>query len=502
MLQREWFYFLQQKMTAQKGFPVTDAYESMFGSRVEETENFLPSMLPLNLNKQLIHSVMERARKEKKWVLAFVIGTKPCFYKFYGSIVAADKAGIPNFIINSNQHYDDVLTRGLTEFNLQEHVACNLAIRGDLAQKSAELMMKVSWLARHLKKNWPDVTVIPVVLGDTIMTAIVPASWMFSRAEKAIQVEAGLRSMAPEVMKRYKEVDIETFIDQQFYGKWLLLRNEPFPEQWDTYTSAAGSEYLFAPVNLNKEHLVREGYSENNIWVVGGVVVDALELKRKEKAEKSVFDVYPQLENGQWLRVDIHRRENLTPRRFKAIIGAVADLAKKGYNVNFIEMSATRNALDYYKLRDVLSRLKKQKNFLHTNVWPEYANVVEFFESKNCLAALTDSGGVQEELNLIGKPCLTCRLSTDRPETVFDAKSNILVPPVSSEYIVKLINHITKNDALIKKMKNAKKLYGNNVGHKQLSIISKLMKKNERPFKWAHEALGLWKEESKGIEYL
>ncbi|MEK6984014.1 MAG: UDP-N-acetylglucosamine 2-epimerase [Nanoarchaeota archaeon] len=489
-------------MPEQKSFPVTDAYESMFGAQTTDAEHFLPSILPIDFNKPLTHSVMERAKKEKKWVLAFVIGTKPCFYKFYGSIIAANKAGIPHFVVNSNQHYDDILTRGLTEFNLQDKVACNLAIRGDLAQKSAELMMKVSWLARYFKKNWPSVTVVPVVLGDTIMTAIVPAAWMFSRAEKAVQVEAGLRSMAPEVMRRYKDVDIETFIDQQFYGKWLLLRNEPFPEQWDTYTSAAGSEFLFAPVNLNKEHLVREGYAETSIWVVGGVVVDALELKRKEKSDKSVFDVYPQLEKGHWLRVDIHRRENLTPTRFKAIIGSIENLVKKGYNINFIEMSATRNALDYYKMRDIINRLKKRKNFLHTNVWPEYAHVVEFFESKNCLAALTDSGGVQEELNLIGKACLTCRISTDRPETVFDARSNFIVPPISSEYITKLVTYVTKNESLIKKMGNAKKLYGRNVGYKMISTLAKLMKRGERPFKWAHEALGLWKEKSKGIEYL
>src|SRR3989338_1141004 len=287
-------------MDKQKDFPVTDAYESMFGSQKEEPENFIPSMLPLNLNRQLIHSVMEKAKKENKWVLVFVIGTKPCFYKFYGSIVAANKAGIPNFIVNSNQHYDDMLTHGLNEFRLHDQIACNLSIRGDLAQKSAELIMKMSWLAKHLKKNWPGVTVIPVVLGDTIMTAIVPAAWMFSRVEKAIQIEAGLRSMAPEVMKRYKEVDIQTFIDQQFYGKWILLRNEPFPEQWDTYTSAAGSEFLFAPVGINRDHLIRECYPERNIWVTGGVFVDALEMKRKEKSDKSVFDVYPQLEKGRW----------------------------------------------------------------------------------------------------------------------------------------------------------------------------------------------------------
>lgn len=489
-------------MVKETDFPVTDAYESMFGSEVEETENFLPTFLPLNMNKLLIQSVMEKAKKEKKWVLAFVIGTKPCFYKFYGSIVAANKADIPNFIINSNQHYDDILTRGLTEFNLQNHVACNLSIRGDLAQKSAELMMKVSWFARYLKKKWPNVTVVPIVLGDTIMTAIVPAAWMFSRIEKAVQVEAGLRSMAPEVMKRCKDVDIKTFIDQQFYGKWLLLRNEPFPEQWDTYTSAAGSEYLFSPVNLNKEHLIREGYPEKNIWIVGGVVVDALELKRREKSEKSIFEIYPKLEKDEWIRMDIHRRENLTPVRFKAIVGAIQGLVEKGYKVNFIEMSATRTALDYYRMGNIINKLKRKKNFLYTNVWPEYAHVVEFFESKNCLAALTDSGGVQEELNLTGKACLTCRLTTDRPETVFDAKSNILVPPISSGYIIKLISHITKYENLIKKMENAKKLYGNDVGNKVISVLSRLMNKGDKPFKWAHEVLGLWSEKTKGLEYL
>ena len=138
-------------MTEKNNIPVTGAYESMFGAK-EEDENFLPAMLPVNLNKPLVKSLMEKAQKEKKWVLGFVLGTKPCFYKFYGSIIAANNLDIPSFIINSNQHYDDVLTRGLTEFNLQEQVACNLAIRGDLAQKSAELMMKISWLGKYLKK--------------------------------------------------------------------------------------------------------------------------------------------------------------------------------------------------------------------------------------------------------------------------------------------------------------------------------------------------------------
>ncbi len=482
---------------------MNDAYESMFGAeQALEFDNFLPNILPPTLNKQLISGVMERAKNEKKWVLAFVIGTKPCFYKFYGSIVAAQKAGIPYFIINSNQHYDDVLSHGLVEFDLKDHVASNLSIRGDLAQKSAELMIKVSWFARYLRKNWPDVTVVPVVLGDTIMTAIVPAAWMFSRNEKAIQNEAGLRSMTPEVMKRYDKVDCHTFIDQQFYGKWMLMRNEPFPEQWDTYTSAAGSQYHFCPVDLNKQHLLREGYQEDNMWTIGGVVVDALELKRKTKPKTSVFSLYPQLEKGQWIRMDIHRRENLTPRRFKAIIGAMKTLVDKGHNINFIEMSATRNALDFYGLRKEIDALKSKKNFLHTAIWPEYGHVIEFYESDHCIAALTDSGGVQEELNLLGKACLTCRLTTDRPETVLDANSNILIPPATAEMIVKMVDHVISDDSLRKKMESGKKLYGAGAGKKFADIALDLMQKDDNPFKWAHDTLNLWRDRERGVDYL
>ena len=67
---------------------------------------------------------------------------------------------------------------------------------------------------------------------------------------------------------------------------------------------------------------------------------------------------------------------------------------------------------------------------------------------------------------------------------------------------MKIINHIAKDESLINKMGSAKRLYGNNVGSKTISILSKLMGKGETPFKWSHEVLGLWKEKTKGIEYL
>lgn len=482
---------------------INDNYELMFGK--SELPQFLPvslSMYPIFINNEIIKEVMEKAREQRKWVLAFCPGTKPCFYKFWGSIESAASSDFPYLIINASQHYDERLTYGKYEFNFRDRTACELGIRGDLAQKSAELMIKIRWLGKFLKNHWPDVTVIPVVLGDTILTSMIPPAWMFTRGEKAIQNEAGLRSMAPSKMKDIVRLSRDEFIERQFHGSWELLRNEPMPEQYDTFTSAAGSEFLFSPLEINKEHLIREGHPKENIRVIGGVVADALALKRRQKPDQSIFEIYPRLRKGKWIRVDIHRRGNLTPHRFKAIIGAIVKLVEQGRCVNFIEMNANRHALEVYGLKDELSRLKDRDNFLYTKVWPQYSHVIEFFESEQCFSVLTDSGGVQEEMNLLGKACLTCRFNTDRPETVKDAHGNLLVPPIDSDFIVAMVTHLYNQPGLYGEMCTAPKLYGNNVGEKFISIIQELMEKGEKPFKWAHEAEGFLWEDEDNLEYL
>jgi UDP-N-acetylglucosamine 2-epimerase (non-hydrolysing) len=97
---------------------------------------------------------------------------------------------------------------------------------------------------------------------------------------------------------------------------------------------------------------------------------------------------------------------------------------------------------------------------------------------------------------------MTCRLTTDRPETVFDAKSNIIVPPVNKEIISNMVKYVTNNDSLRKKMESSKKLYGSDVGKKLISVVSELIEKKDNPFKWAHDTLKLWRDNEKGIDYL
>lgn len=480
---------------------ILDNYDSMFGglSAVGSRE-FSLKMEKIHLNEKIIDQQIKLAKKQKSWLLLFVIGTKPCFYKFYGLIKEAKRKNFPFIIVDSGQHYDEKLTFGKEEFGYKDEVGIYLSIKGDLIQKTIELIYKFKWIASFLNKREPGLTYVPVVNGDTIMTSIVPMAWMFSRNQKVIQNEAGLRSMYPLIIKDYHKVSIPEFINRQFYGKWKLCTNEPFPEQWDTFVSAAGSQYHFAPVNLNKEHLIREGHNPDRIFITGGVVVEALEKKLEEKPSKSIFEVYPQLKEGQWIRLDIHRRANLTKRRFLNIIDCLELLIKNGYLVNFLEMNATKFAIDKYGLRNRINRLVKanKENFLFTPIWPEYAQAMEFYNSSNCLAAFTDSGGIQEEMNLLNKICLTCRFSTDRPETVNQAHSNLIVPPVDGKFMFKVIDYVLNNQELKSKMQNSQKLYGEKVAKKFINIVSKLSKNKASLFNWAHEEIGLWKEKDQG----
>ena len=357
------------------------------------------SMLPVKVSENL-QSVFAMARKDNSPVLAIVTGTKPDFYKQAPLVIEAAKENLPVFVINTGQHFDEVLGFGIEEFNLQQFVGCNLQIRGDLMEKASEMIIKFGSFGRYCKKHFGTESLLPIVHGDTLVAGIAPLAWVFGMGQKVGQNEAGLRSMSPEAIKKLKagkdptKAEVRRFISSQFDGKWFLAREEPFPEQIDTWICSAGTQFFFAPTMLNKDNLVREGYPENFVHVVGNSVVDAIHQKRKEKSEQSIFDLYPQLEKGEWIRMDIHRRENLTHRRFASIIGGLVELIKNtDKKVILVMLNATVAALKQYNLDSKLQNLAKEHpdKFLMTPLWKEYANVIEFLDSGRCWAEMTDS---------------------------------------------------------------------------------------------------------------
>lgn len=473
------------------------------------------TQLPMQIAEDLISKVFAEAREKQSPIFAVVTGTKPDFYKQAPLVVEAAKAGLPAFVINTGQHFDETLGFGIKEFNLVKYVGCNLQIRGDLMEKASELILKFGSFGRYCRKRFGTGALLPLVHGDTLVAGIAPLAWVFGMGQKVAQNEAGLRSMSPEVIKDLRigraptRAIIETIVGEQLDGKWFLAREEPFPEQIDTWICSAGTQFFFAPTQVNKDNLIREGYPENFIYTVGNSVVDAIYQKRKEKPSNSIFEIYPMLDSGKWIRVDIHRRENLTRTRFEAIVGGIEDIViKTDHSVVLVMLNAMAAALDQYGLRGRLERLASEHKdrFLITPLWKEYANVIEFLDSGRCVAEMTDSGSMQEELLYFRDVAsMTVRLNTDRPETIFEAKSNILVPPLSRTWVYSLVNAVLeRGDSLGLESKQKPPIYGTpgTVSRKIIRTIKKEFQNGDANFyPWLHQRLGLWKEKQ-DLDYM
>ena len=82
--------------------------------------------------------------------------------------------------------------------------------------------------------------------------------------------------------------------------------------------------------------------------------------REKEKPQQSIFTFYPQLERDDWIRMDIHRRENLTKKRFMSIIEGLVELIKNtDQKVVLVLLNATV-ATQQYGLEFKLHSLAEQ----------------------------------------------------------------------------------------------------------------------------------------------
>ena len=123
-------------------------------------------------------------------------------------------------------------------------------------------------------------------------------------------------------------------------------------------------------------------------------------------------------------------------------------------------------------LGNALESLKEHKNFVYSPVWAEYVDVIAAM-SKAAVCA-TDSGSMQEEMNVMGVPCVTLRFGSDRSESAMNG-GNIIVPPVDGAVIKSLIEYAWNN----KEMRNAPKLYGEDVSSQCIDTVEKVLETGE-----------------------
>ena len=224
----------------------------------------------------------------------------------------------------------------------------------------------------------------------------------------------------------------------------------PYPEEFNREAVSIVSSYNFAPTPLAKSNLLKEGRREDQIYVTGNTVIDAM--------AHTVRDDYthPEREwvgDNRLIFITAHRRENLgTPMHnmFRAI-RRVLD-----------EHDDVRAVYPIYlnpAVREAAEAELKGCDRIHL-IEPIQVFDCHNFESRAYLC-LTDSGGIQEECPSYGVPVLVMRDTTERPEGV-DAGTLKLVG-TSEDIIYQSFTELLEDKSQYEKMSGAVNPYGD--GH-------------------------------------
>jgi len=418
----------------------------------------------------------EVAAHPSRHVHLILIATKPDIIKQLPLYFELKKRGHLVLLGHTGQHYSENLSGGmLKEYGVEPDF--NLNVRGVMHEIVSQIIGRLGFIIGELKEKGK--VVIPYVHGDTT-TAMAASNAGFCHGFASVHVEAGIRTLTPD----YSSIRILEYSNTRDIAEWrkfLMDRKnwergslEPYPEQFNTRCSEAATGVHLSPVELDREFMLSEGFPPDRIFVVGNSVVDAVEEAMTRIDQSKVFDHYPMLAQGNFVRFCIHRRENCgSDTRFKALYDAMTAMIKEGRNVLLITMTQTERAFERLGLKkEVEAMAKKYKNFIYSPVWAEYVDVMAAMAKASVCA--TDSGSMQEEMNAMGVPCVTLRFGSDRSESAM-AGGNLIAPPMDAAVIKKMIEFAWDN----KEMRKAPKLYGKNVSAKCIDAVEKVLKAGE-----------------------
>jgi len=315
---------------------------------------------------------------------AIIIGTRPEIIKMSPIIRELQRrrdsgAPVEYFILHTGQHYSYNMDRVFFEQLNLPQPKCNLKVgSGTHAEETGRMLIGIE---KVLVEEEPDIVLVE---GDTntVLAGALAASKLLLRVG---HVEAGLRSF-----------------------------DKTMPEEINRVLTDHVSDYLFAPTEVAKSNLLREGIEERKIYVTGNTIVDA--VHQNLKLAESV-DTISKLGIDRYLLVTLHRQENVdNPNRLRSIMKGL-ELASEDLNLPVVYPVHPRTRK---RLKDNNIALSSKLVLLDP---VDYLSFLKL-ESRADLI-LTDSGGVQEEACILRVPCVTLRDSTERPETV-DVGANVL----------------------------------------------------------------------------
>lgn len=365
-----------------------------------------------------------------------VFGTRPEAIKLAPVLLELEKHRdrVVSSVCVTAQHRE-MLDQVLHLFNITPDIDLNLMQPGQqLPELTAWVITKVS---AALEKEKPDVVLIQ---GDTT-TVMATALAAFYQKIPVGHVEAGLRS----------------------YDRY-----SPFPEEINRRIAGVLSTYHFAPTETARRALLREGVSDELIFVTGNTVIDALQMIVRRPMPITARDLLSRAgvlskSDRKLILVTAHRRENFG-ERFESICRGLKALAERNTDVVILyPVHLNPNVQEpVYRILGGMERV------ILTD--PVEYNVMAHLMNAAYLV-LTDSGGIQEEAPALGKPVLVLRTETERPEAVKAGTARLVGP--DADRIVAETERLLRDSTVYETMAKAVSPYGD--GHAAERIVRVLL---------------------------
>ena len=351
------------------------------------------------------------------------------------------KQGITFDLLWSGQHAD-LVKMNFDEFGFQVDFKLGATDRkNSLGSNAGELIHEIS---KFLKSKSYSCC---IVHGDTL-TAMCGALAAFYSGLNVCHLEAGLRTE-----------DIRS----------------PFPEEANRKLISSICHTHYAPTELAKSNLRREGYSEKNIIVTGNTIVDSIrtaienDLVVPSNTGRANFAGLSQLLLKNSLKtlvlVTCHRQENFG-NGIKNLCYCLKDFSASHSELIFV-FPVHPNP----KIKLVAQNILGRVNNIHLIDPLGYFDFLTLLSQ--CRFCISDSGGIQEEARSLGVPLLLYRNITERPE-ILAWENCVLSKPDSNNLTIDLEKLLLLSRNRVSSLSIQSSVFGD--GHASEIIVNDLKK--------------------------
>ena len=360
-----------------------------------------------------------------------VLGTRPEVIKMAPVVheLRSQDQRFESVVVSTSQHRE-MLEQVLAVFSIEPDIDLNvMRPRQSLSHITVAALQGVESVLRDVQ---PDVI---LVQGDTTTVFAASLAAFYCRVPVG-HIEAGLRSFD---------------------------RFNPYPEEVNRCLTDVITDFYFAPTERARSNLIREGVTEDAIFVTGNTVVDALQFAEKLpfSFDRPEFEGV-QLDEGRTLLVTAHRREN-HDGPFKSVCLALVELVGRFEDLQLVYPVHLNPAV-----REPAHELLGGTDRIHLIPPLDYLSFVNMMKKSHLI--LTDSGGVQEEAPSFGKPVLVLRKVTERPEAYEEGVARVIGTDQAS--IVGEVSRLLEDPEAYRDMARVASPYGD--GNASVRIVQAL----------------------------